>query len=137
MIYYGAKELAAAFRTVRANTIVIAEEIPEAQYGFRPAPGCRSVAESLSHLGVSTSFPQQVHFIEHRSNMEGFDFFAFFNNLATEEQTPRTKAEIIELLRTEGEKFAKQLDGLSEEFLGEAVEYPPAMGQAPKTRFEM
>ena len=29
MTYYGPKEMAASFRTVRANTIKIAEEIPD------------------------------------------------------------------------------------------------------------
>src|SRR5688572_29291427 len=32
MSYYGGKELAAAFRTVRNNTIQIAEEIPDNKY---------------------------------------------------------------------------------------------------------
>ena len=38
MTYYGPKELAEAFRTVRGNTIQIAEEIPEQHYGYRTAP---------------------------------------------------------------------------------------------------
>ena len=38
MTYYGPKEMAASFRTVRDNTIKIAEEIPEENYGFRSAP---------------------------------------------------------------------------------------------------
>ena len=42
MTYYGGKELAAAFRTVRDNTMKIAEEIPEDKYGFKPAPDSRS-----------------------------------------------------------------------------------------------
>ncbi len=49
MTYYGSKELAASFRTVRKNTIVIAEEIPEQHYGFRAAPETRTVAEMLVH----------------------------------------------------------------------------------------
>ena len=47
---YGGKELARSFRTVRSNTIKIAEEIPEEKYGFRPAEGCRSIAETLVHI---------------------------------------------------------------------------------------
>ena len=47
MTYYGAKELAASFRTVRKNTIQIAEEIPETKYEFRAAPDTRSVAQTL------------------------------------------------------------------------------------------
>ena len=45
MIDYSGKDLARAFRTVRKNTIQIANEIPEAQYGFRPSADSRSVAE--------------------------------------------------------------------------------------------
>jgi hypothetical protein len=41
--YYGAKDMAAAFRTVRKNTLKIAEEIPEDQYNFRPAEGTQTV----------------------------------------------------------------------------------------------
>ena len=35
MTYYGAKDLADSFRTVRKNTLIIAEEIPEEKYGYR------------------------------------------------------------------------------------------------------
>ncbi len=38
MTYYGGKELAASFRTVRNNTSKIAEEIPENKYDFRASP---------------------------------------------------------------------------------------------------
>ena len=34
MIAYGGRELAKAFRTVRGNTVQIAEDIPEDQYDF-------------------------------------------------------------------------------------------------------
>jgi len=56
MHYYGAKELAEAFRTVRKNTIVIAEEIPEEHYGFRAAPETRTVALTLTHIALMTRF---------------------------------------------------------------------------------
>ena len=48
MTYYGGKQLAAAFRTVRNNTIKIAEEIPEGKYDFRPSPDTRSVQQTLA-----------------------------------------------------------------------------------------
>ena len=38
MTYYGGKELAASFRTVRKNTLTIAQEIPEEKYSVRVAP---------------------------------------------------------------------------------------------------
>jgi DinB superfamily len=50
MNYYGAKDLASSFRTVRKNTLQIAEEIPEDKYGFQPAPGTRTVARTLVHI---------------------------------------------------------------------------------------
>ena len=46
MIYYGGKELAAAFRTVRKNTIQIAEDIPENRYDFKASSDTRSIAQT-------------------------------------------------------------------------------------------
>ena len=65
MNYYGAKDLAAAFRTVRKNTIIIAEEIGEEHYGFRPAPDTRTVAETLIHIAVIPRIPHQIHAVDH------------------------------------------------------------------------
>ena len=137
MTYYGAKELARSFRTVRANTIKIAEEIPEEKYGFRPAEGCRSVAETLVHIAVMTRVPEQIHVIEHRSTLVGFDFFGLMGKLQAEVMAPRTKAQVLELLRKEGDNYAKLLEGASETFLGEQVEYPEPMEPRVKSRFEM
>ena len=106
MTYYGAKELAQSFRTVRNNTIKIAEEIPEVKYGFRPAEGSRSVAETLVHIAVMTRVPVEIHAVEHRSTLVGFDFFGLRDKLQAEVRAPRTKAQILELLRAESEKFA-------------------------------
>ena len=137
MTYYGAKELARSFRTVRDNTIKIAEEIPEEKYGFRPAEGCRSIAETLVHIAVMSRVPEQIHVVEHRSTLVGFDFFGFRDKLQAEVKAPRTKAQVLELLRAEGEKYAEVLEGASEAFLGEQVEYPEGMEPRVKSRFEM
>jgi uncharacterized damage-inducible protein DinB len=137
MTYYGAKELARSFRTVRNNTIKIAEEIPEDKYGFRPAEGCRTVAETLTHIAIIARVQEQIHFVEHRGTLVGFDFFGFRDKLQVEANAPRTKGQIIELLRTEGEKYAKALEGVSELFLSEQVEYPEGMEPRVKSRFEM
>jgi uncharacterized damage-inducible protein DinB len=137
MTYYGAKELAASFRTVRNNTLTIAEEIPEDKYDFRPAPESRSVAQTLVHIAVVSRMPTQIHFVEGRSTLDGFDFMGFFGGLLAEEQKPRSKAEVIALLKTEGERFASKLAGCSEEFLGQIVTYPEGMTPPTKSRFEM
>jgi uncharacterized damage-inducible protein DinB len=137
MTYYGAKELAYNFRTVRNNTIKIAEEIPEDKYGFAPGPGSRTVAQTLVHIAVITRVPVQIHFTEHRSTLVGVDFMSLFGPIMAEEQAPRTKDQILQLLHAEGDKFAGLLDGVKEEFLAETVGMPPGMEPAVKTRFEM
>jgi uncharacterized damage-inducible protein DinB len=137
MTYYGAKELARSFRTVRDNTIKIAEEIPEEKYGFRAAEGCRSIAETLVHIALMPRVQEQIHVVEHLRTLVGFDFFGFRDKLQADARTPRTKAQILELLRTEGDKYAKILEGASEAFLSEQVEYPEGMEPRMKSRFEM
>lgn len=99
MTYYGAKELARSFRTVRNNTIKIAEDIPEDKYGFRPAEGCRSVAETLAHIAIMSRVQEQIYFVEHRSTLVDFDFFGFMAKLQAEAKAPRTQAQILELLK--------------------------------------
>src|SRR6202167_6583447 len=119
--YYGGKELADSFRTVRKNTVAIAEDIPEDKYSFRPMPDSRSVGELLAHIAVSHSFQKQINADERRTNMAGFDFPALMKRLSAEEKTPRTKAQLIELLTKEGEAWAKWLEGRDDNFLGEAL----------------
>ncbi len=137
MTYYGAKELARAFRTVRKNTIEIAEEIPEEKYSFRPAEGCRTVAETLVHIAVMPRVQEQIHEVEHLGTLKQFDFFGTMGKLRAELLVPRTKAQVLELLRSEGDRYATFLEGTSEEFLGEPVEYPEGMEPRFKSRFEM
>ena len=137
MNFYGAKDLAAGFRVVRKNTIVIAEEIGEEHYGFRPTPESRSVAQLLTHIAVVPQLQEQIQAIEKRTTLDGFDFPTFFGRLMEEEQTARPKAKIIELLRVEGDRMAGWLDTVSDDFLGERVAMPAGMTPPSKSRFEM
>ena len=137
MNHYGGKQLAASSRTVRKNTLQIAEDIPEDKYNFRAAPGTRSVAELLTHIAVSQSFQEEVHRKEKRSTLAGFDFPALMQRMAAAEQEPRTKAQIIELLRSNGEAWAAWLEGLGDDFLAENVSMPPGGSPASRTRFDM
>lgn len=137
MNFYGGKELAESYRTVRKNTLVIANEIGENHYGFRPAPDTRTVANLLVHIAVGGRLQQQIHGVEKRTTLEGFDFPAFFGGVVAEEQKQRSKAEIVSMLKTEGDKFAAWLESLSDDFLGQRVGMPPGATPANKTRFEM
>jgi uncharacterized damage-inducible protein DinB len=134
MTCYSSKDLARAFRTVRANTIQIAEDIPEDKYSFRPAEGTRTVAETLAHIATTTGWPQALH--GPRLGAVNFELFMGEMQKATATAaTLTTKAQIIEALKTEGEKFAAFLEGFPDGALAEVVEYPS--GMPSKTRFEM
>ena len=137
MTYYGAKELADSFRTVRKNTITIANEIGEEHYGFRAAPETRTVGQTLVHIAHVCELQERLHGVERRTALEGFDFFGFIGPLIADEQTPRTRAQVIDLLRAGGDRFSAWLESLSDEFLGERVAMLPGTTPASKSRFEM
>ena len=137
MNYYGSKELADSFLTVRKNTITIAQEIPEKDYSFRAAPDVRTVAQTLVHVAAAGRLQEQIHKVEKRTTLEGFNFPALMKEMIAEEQKPRTKDEIVEMLQSGGDRFASWLGSLSDEFLGERVGMPPGMTPASKSRFEM
>jgi len=134
MTYYGGKHLAGAFRTVRKNTIAIAQDTPEDKYTFRAAAETRTVAQLLIHVAVSSAWQQELH-SQRVVSLEGYDFAGRFMKDKAEEQVPRTKAQIIEMLQRTGEAFASFLDALSESALSEMVSMPAS--QPPKSRFEM
>lgn len=131
--YYGGKQLAEAFRTVRKNTIQVAEDIPEASYEFLAAPETRSVGKMLTHIAISTRIWEEVHKTG-LTTLAGFDFLGTIERFKAEEAKPRTKAEIVALLKTEGEQFASWVEKLSPETLAENVTEPD--GKTAKTRFE-
>lgn len=137
MNYYGAKDMAASFRTVRKNTITIAQEIPEDKYNFRPAAGTRSVGELLTHIALGSGFQYQIQAEERRTTLEGFDFPALMQRVTAEEKKPRSKEETIAMLQQAGEKWASFLDGLTEDFLAERVQMRAGMTPPDKSRFEM
>jgi uncharacterized damage-inducible protein DinB len=137
MIYYGVKELGVGCRTVRGNTIAIARDIPEDKYGFKPAPEYRSVAQLLTHIALACRFQYQLHSIEKRTTMEGFDCPSLMKQIMAEEAESRTKAQVIGLLEKEGEKWASWIDGLSEDFLGQRIDMPQGSTPPYKSRFEM
>jgi uncharacterized damage-inducible protein DinB len=134
MVNYGASALAAAFRTVRKNTVQIAKDIPEDKYDFKPAPETRSVRELLSHIIYLSLLHYDFHRDRRISSLAGYDFGALIGRINGEASKPRTKAEIVGLLETEGEAFAKWLESLSDDFLNET--YTDPMGKNARTRFE-
>ena len=137
MTYYGGKEMAASFRTVRSNTILAAKDIPEDKYNFRATPDTRTVAERLVHIAVAPRIQEQIQKVERRTTLQGFNFPAIFAEVVAEEKKPRTKQEIISLLEKNGEDFASWLETLDEKFLAEPVGMPEGASPATKSRFGM
>ena len=134
MSIYGGKELGRQFRSVRQNTIQIAEDIPQEQYNHVPAPECRSVGQMLTHIAVAPQMWEEVHGKQRVMTLVGFDFLALAERTKNEESKPRTKGEILELLRSRGESFATWLETLNPEMLNEMVTV--ADGSGTKSRFE-
>src|SRR5215467_9400030 len=136
MEYYGGKELAAAFRTVRNNTLKIAEEIPESKYDFRFTPDTRSVQETLAHIAIGSGFQEEIQ-KNKVTDLKTVNFMEMLQRLSAEEKLTRTKAETIAFLKSEGDRFAAFLESLSESFLAERVAMPPGADPATKSRFEI
>jgi uncharacterized damage-inducible protein DinB len=137
MTYYGAKDIAASFRTVRNNTLKIAEEIPETQYGFRPAEGVRTIAQTLIHISNLTKFPFAIHRDQVLMTLEGFNFMALMGPMAASEQEPMSKAQIIARLAASGDEFENWVKGLADDFLGQTVTMPTGANPPTRTRFDM
>lgn len=134
MNLYGPKQLAGSMRTVRKNTILIAEDIPEKDYGYRPTPESRSVAETLVHIAIAPQISRKLHGDQRVFSYESLNFGEFLKQSEAEEERPRSKNEIINLLRTEGERWLDWLATLPEAILAEDIRMP---GGDSKTRFEL
>ena len=134
MSLYGIQQLADSMRAVRQNTILMADDIPEAKYAFRATPETRSVAETLVHIAWLWSADRLMHEERRLESLEGFDFGALLATSAAEERVVRSKAGILDLLRVEGDRAARWVEGLSDAFLSERVRLP---GGGAVSRFEM
>jgi uncharacterized damage-inducible protein DinB len=134
---YGPSDLADSFRAVRKDSIIIAEEIGEEHYSFSPATGTRTIAQLLTHIAAAPKLQQQFHRINQYDPLQAADFRGFLARFLAEQEAersaPRTRAQILELLRLSGELFAQWLEGLSPDFLAERIAVEPGKR---KTRFE-
>jgi uncharacterized damage-inducible protein DinB len=136
MTYYGSKNIADSFRTVRKNTLTIANEIPEEQYGFKATPEVMSVGEMLAHLAISPMWQIEAH--TKKIDRVDFAYFTARMQQATlEQQALRTKADIVKALTENGEKFAAFVESLDEAALASSVTFPPPIQPSSKSRFEM
>ena len=134
MSLYGPKQLIESTRTVRKNTVQVAEDIPENDYGYRPVPESRSVAETLVHIAWLAKADRKLHGDQRPASFENYNFAELIKESETEEKKPRSKTEIVTLLRSEGERYCEWLAPFPESVFAEQVPMP---GGASKTRFEI
>ena len=90
----------------------------------------------LTHIALSTRYQQRLQ-TSNISDLSTLNFPDLFKDMMAEEAKPRTKSEIVALLKSEGDSYASFLEGLSEPFLAESVKMSPQGGGGTKTRFEM
>ena len=122
MSVYGLPQLVDSVATVRRNTVLVAEDIPAEHYGYRVAPDTRSVAETLVHVTLAwTSFERWHTGSQRISTLEGIDFREQLKASRAEETRPRSKEEILDLLRTNGAHVHGWLTALPESTLAEPV----------------
>ena len=134
MNLYGPRQSADGIRTVRRNVVLIAEDIHEDDYLFRPSVGSRSVAEILIHIAFFSNFDYLFHEEEHVTTVEAFDFGQFLNDSESQEKRHHTKSKVIESLRNSGESWAEWVEFVPEPFLAETVAQRDGTF---RTRFEM
>jgi uncharacterized damage-inducible protein DinB len=134
---YGPREMAESFRTVRKNTIQVAQDIPEDKYDYRAAEGVMSVGEMLAHLASSTHWAEQLHFAEQKREVTFEDFARYMAEGAGLAAGLKTKADIIAALETRGSTFASKLEQMTAEQAAESVAFPSPIQPPTKSRFEM
>jgi uncharacterized damage-inducible protein DinB len=137
MFSYGPKELADSFRTVRKNTLQVAQDIPEDKYGFRAAEGVMSVAEMLAHVATSTYWAQQLHFVEQKKEVGMQDFGRYMAESKALTESLQTKADIVTALEARGRDFAARLEAMTVAHLAEQVTFLPPIQPPSRSRFEM
>lgn len=134
---YGPAQLADAFRTVRKNTLQIASDIPEDQYGFRATPDVMSVRDMLAHIATGTLWSLQAHRIERVSHISREMFMGYLGQAARAAADLTSKAQILDALQQNGDEFASWLASLDEATLAETVSFPPPLQPSGKSRLEM
>src|SRR4029078_7432697 len=128
---YGARDIAESFRTVRKNTIQIAEDIPADKYGFKAAEGVKSDGATRAHIALSTGW--QIHVHGQRISSIDFSYFAArAPQIAVQEKALQTKEQILGTVKTHGEEFASAVAAMTPEQLAEVVSFAPPMQPSQK-----
>ena len=85
MNYYGAKDMAESFRTVRRNTLQIAQDIPEDKYGFKRDGGVDERRRGARPRRRATLWSVRAHAVDKKTTITFEDFGAYMA------RTPRSE----------------------------------------------
>jgi uncharacterized damage-inducible protein DinB len=97
--------MADSIRTVRRNTILIAEDIREEDYRLRPTSDSRSVSEILTHILFFSFFDRAFHGKKYLTAAGAFDLEKFVKELQSEEKTNPFEARTRQFLEGIGRKL--------------------------------
>jgi len=87
----------------------------------------------LAHLATTPHWAQQCFFEEKKTTVAMEDFGRWMGELGGQAKALTSKAQIIAALKANGEKFASQLESMSEADLAQPITAP----NATKSAFEM
>jgi uncharacterized damage-inducible protein DinB len=138
MTHYGAKNLADSFRTVRNNTIAIAEEIPTEKYAFKATADVMSVAEMLAH--IACAYRWHIEVFQKRITLLDAARFGLWRQHATEAEKALVaggRDAILRALKDNGDELARFMESLDERALADTISFAPPIQPASKGRFEM
>jgi len=109
-----------SFKTVRANTIEVAKDIPAEKYDFRPAEGTANVLELFQRVIRITEMMTKVavHDGDVKFDPERADEF-FKRFTWTDPATVTTKAQVVEALQRSMEEIDRCLMAADEDYLGQ------------------
>ena len=137
MTYYTSADLANAFRTVRKNTLQVAQDIPSDKWDYRATPDTRSVADTLSHLAANTHWVHKVHGVDKATSLSGEQFGKYIAEANVYASSLSSRDAILAALEADGKAFSDWLASLDEPTLAERVAFVPPIQPSSKTRFEM
>ena len=97
-----------AWADARAGVMAELRNIPDAQMGFRPEPGARSVAEVAQHI-VETGLMWSGELTKPDGDFTRKSFPAFIREYARGVGRPRTKAALLGALKSSHAKGERQI----------------------------
>jgi uncharacterized damage-inducible protein DinB len=117
------EEAIEAWRDARLGVIEEARNIPEENFGFRPAPQMRDVAGLLRHI-MEVSLMMAGELTREPSDFSRMSFPGFLETYAPGLERHRTKSELLEALQATLDEGVERFTAAGEEhMLGQVIQF--------------